>query len=91
MNPKDDELRKKCEVCGKIYCFTVGDLMSSQGSKGAARLNQIGAFGQMLGGSLLGAHVMGAAAERERAQVVDYDRCPNCGSRNTKFVPKDKW
>ena len=84
------EYGKKCEMCGKTWYFTAQDMLNSASNRMLGKASAFGAFTQALGGSLLGASLMGAQADRARANAIDYDQCPSCGSRKTRWLKKDE-
>lgn len=77
----DTEYRKKCAVCGNIFCYSESDQTSSQYHKkmAAAAANRA-VFDTLLVSSLYGC---GDRIEEGNhiAQVIDYSKCPKCGSR----------
>lgn len=85
-----EELGKKCEMCGKTWYFTSRDMLDSASNRFAKKANSFGAFTQAIGGSFLGASIMNAQADRAAAQIVDYDQCPNCGSRKSRWLTKEE-
>lgn len=73
------EIRKKCNVCGTIFCYTEQDLKDSIGK---AFSNLAGSIVQ-IGGAATGN--MGAAIygkQNASNKVIDYSRCPNCNSKD---------
>ena len=85
------EFRKKCNVCGKIYCYTGSDLQDN------ARLAKqaTGAAGMAVLQSLAGTTIA-ASSELNRsdnlsAQIKDYTRCPFCNSKDISDLSEEEW
>lgn len=76
------EYRKKCRVCGQIFCFTDEDLkrskLESRQTKTAALAT---IFNAMAGDTSMALLTNGVGNNSER-QIVDYSKCPQCGSRD---------
>lgn len=77
------EYKMKCNVCGKVFCYTDEDLKRNVGNAGIAALESIGALASILGGgSVLQTHHLQGQADRYNDKVIDYNQCPHCHSRN---------
>lgn len=77
-----DGYRKKCEVCGHIFCYTFEDLEKNQRLAKSAVNSSMTA----LTGTMAGYHASSAtnlqSAENKLSRIVDYTKCPKCGSKN---------
>ncbi len=74
--------RKRCNVCGHIFCYTFKDLEENQRlAKGA-----VGSSVTALTGVLAGYHASSSTnlqtAEDKLSRIVDYSKCPKCGSKD---------
>lgn len=78
---KEKGFRKRCKLCGKIFCYTLEDLEENQRRAKSAVWASIGG----IAGALSGNHVAGAtnnqSAEDQISRIINYDKCPSCGSR----------
>ena len=86
-DPKKYEFRKRCNVCGKVYCFTNQDLRDN-----AHRLKESRAYAA---GSLFTPMVMAGSyvneANRKLDSVVDYNRCPYCNSIDVTDISEEEF
>jgi len=81
------EYRKKCNVCGKIFCYTDKDLQESASNAGMAALSAIGSLASTLGGgTILHTQVNNQNMHEYENKVVDYSKCPYCNSRDLSFL-----
>ena len=85
------EFRKKCNVCGHIFCYTQGDLEANRKKLINSGLSSLAAAGQMLGGAHTAGAVNSAAADNKAKEVIDYDRCPKCGSRDLRELTEEEF
>ncbi len=82
------EYRRKCNVCGKIWCYTDRDLQESKSAKTAAGFSALAGIGGALSGNLLTMHVTNSAMNNT-PKAVNYEKCPECNSSDT-FLLEDK-
>lgn len=80
------EYKMKCNVCGKIFCYTDEDLKQNASNAGMAALSALGGLASTLGGgTILHTHHLQGQADRYNDKVVDYNQCPYCHSRDLSF------
>lgn len=80
------EYRKRCNVCGKIYCYTDDDLVKNiKQMNEAINQNLLGAA-HAFGGSQIVSAVAKNNAENAKAQIIDYKKCPNCNSTDVTDI-----
>ena len=76
------EHRKKCNVCGEIFCYTGSDLARNEqldkDATFAAGLSMISG----LGGNSYHMYENEKQFQSYQNQIVDYNKCPKCGSRD---------
>ena len=87
------EFRKMCNVCGHIFCYTQADLENQKKKLLSAGLSSLAAAGQMFAapfGTVTGS-INSAAADNKAKEVIDYDRCPKCGSRDLRELTKQEF
>lgn len=93
--PEDEEctkeIRKLCNACGQIFCYTQADLEKNRRKQLNAGLTGLAAAAQMFSGYHTSGAVQSATAQNTVAQVVDYDRCPKCGSRDLRTLTSEEW
>lgn len=85
------EYRRKCTVCGKIYCYTDADVSSNNSNSILASLSSIATVAQVFGGTSLGAYAMSERADKFSNRIVDFKRCPNCNSASTIELTVAEW
>lgn len=79
---KKEGFRKRCNVCGHIFCYTFEDLEENQRLAKSA----VGSSVSALTGTLAGYRASGSidlqSAENKLSRIVDYSKCPKCGSKD---------
>ena len=86
---KKDDYRKRCNVCGHIFCYTLADLQKNKELEKQSFRNTLAAGAGALSGYYAAAANSSQAAEDLKSRIVDYDKCPNCGSRNLSDVTNE--
>ncbi len=81
------EFRKRCNVCGKVYCYTVGDLEKNKQLVKDAKRNVVSSLfvPMVMAGSEL------QRADRNLEQVKDYRRCPYCNSADIVDITEEEF
>jgi len=74
--------KMRCNVCGKIFCYTLEDLKKNKELSTSGILNSIGALGGALSGNYAAGATFNQTAQDQVNRMVDYDKCPSCGSRD---------
>ena len=72
--------RKKCEICGHIFCYTLDDIERNQQLAKSARSSSIAGIAGALGGYYAASANNTQSANDQLARIVDYSKCPRCGS-----------
>ena len=86
------EYRKKCNTCGKIFCYTDKDLRENESNAAMGALESVGSLASMLGGgTIFHTQYLTNQANRHNDKVVDYNKCPNCNSTNVSLLSADEW
>ena len=84
------EYKMKCNVCGKIFCYTDEDLKKNAENAGMAALSAVGSLASTLGGgTIFHTHHLDGQRDRYSDKVVDYNQCPNCHSRDISIYTGD--
>ena len=71
---------KKCSVCGKIWSYTTEDIEKNKANATQGVISAIGSIASVFGGTRLDTYALNNAANNSLDKVIDYDKCPNCGS-----------
>lgn len=74
--------RKRCNVCGKIICYTLDDIAENKRKARSAALSGLGGIAGALSGNYAAGATSNQSAEDQLSRIVDYDKCPSCGSRD---------
>ena len=86
------EYRRRCNVCGKIYCYSDQDLKENTTNSAMAAVSAIGSLAAIFGGGTrLDSYALSSRTDRYNDKVVDYNKCPNCNSSNTSLITNDEW
>ena len=72
------EIKKKCRVCGKVFCYNWEDISENERHTKVAGLAALGS----LVGSRYDMYEQHKIMNENQNQIVDYNKCPNCGSRD---------
>lgn len=84
----DIEIRKKCNVCGNIFCYTPHDLAKNRDE--AKKAIGHGLTTIMTAGSTTSA-VSNISGENALNRIVDYNKCPKCGSLDLRTLTKEEY
>lgn len=84
------EYRRKCNVCGKIFCFTDEDIKDNLKNTAMAGLNALGQIGSVFGGTIFHTSYFSEESNRFKNKVIDYDKCPYCNSSDIEIVVDDE-
>lgn len=80
------EHRMRCNVCGKVFCYTDEDLQANQKYQKEAAGHAVGSLVNALFGSQYLRVEEDKKMETAKSKIVDYSRCPNCKSTNIKEI-----
>ncbi len=85
------ERRMCCNVCGTVFCYNYQDVLKNeQLAKQARSATLRGALNTIASSQILGAQQQ-AEADRLKAQIRDYTRCPNCNSTDLKQLSDEEY
>lgn len=88
--PENREFRKKCNVCGFIFCYDEKDLKRNQDYAKMATRAALASTLSAVGGTRLDMHAQSAQSDRYSNKVVDYNKCPQCHSSDLKELTKEE-
>ena len=96
VDPEFSEIRKKCNVCGSIFCFTTEDVLENnrkyQSNKKQAVNNVMLSGLRYVNGDKTNAnlHMIQADAQISNMNNVrNFRKCPNCGSESITLISED--
>lgn len=84
------EFTRRCSVCGKIYCYTDQDLKDSKTNAVAGAIGAIGTIASVFGGTPYQTFELDKMSDRAMNKMIDYEKCPNCGSSRTVLLTADE-
>ena len=87
---KDNEYRKKCNVCGHIFCYRDSDIYRNKKLAREAQSSANMAVLEALGGTRLASNQQSAAADRALDKIVDYSKCPKCNSADLSDATEEE-
>ncbi len=87
----DSVFRRKCSVCGHLFSYNVNDLNQNNRHARNATLSSVAALGGALGGAYAASAVDNANAQGQLDKIVDYNRCPKCGSTSLRALSAEEW
>lgn len=85
------EYRRKCKVCGKIWCYTSDNLIKSGVNSFSASVSALGEFTSALGGSIFQQQYFAGRADRGEDKSINYEQCPNCRSKDTILLTDEEF
>ena len=84
------EYTKKCNVCGKVFCYTDEDIRENASNSLMAGLNALGGLASLGGGTIFHTQHFTQQGDRYSDKVVNFDQCPYCHSRDVTFCTKEE-
>ena len=82
------ERYRKCNVCDHVYCYTDKDEKDSDRESIVAGLAAIGSIASAVGGTRYDMYEMGKVSDHASGKVINYKKCPKCGSIDTLLISK---
>lgn len=86
-----NEYRKRCNVCGKVFCYTQKDIDDSAKNARAGALSAVGTIANALGGTMYGAVEMNKMTDRQMSKVRDFTKCPYCNSSDLRDITEEEF
>lgn len=87
VEPDEIEIRKKCDVCGHIFCYNPVDIAKNQQYALSSFAGTTGAFSGYHAASAT--NIGNAKADLDR--IVDDNRCPKCGFKSLRELTKEEF
>ncbi len=85
------EFRKRCNVCGTVFCYTYQDIKNNIKSGIIGGLAGFGAATNAVGGSAYNSYELNKMGDRSNAKVMDFEHCPNCHSKDLKLLSDEEY
>ncbi len=84
------EKHMKCDSCGDAFRYTSDDIARNEMLRKQANQATNTAILELLGGTRLAANQQTDKADRLENQIIDYNKCPKCGSNKlTKITAEE--
>lgn len=83
------EFYKKCNVCGSMFCYNTSDIRNNKKNSSMATLSSVGSAVGALG-SRIDMYGQGAMADKYNSRIVDFNKCPQCGSSQLTILTKEE-
>ncbi len=85
------ETRKRCNVCGHIFCYNQADIAKNKSNARQATISSIGGIAGALGGAYAASAVNNSNAQNSLDKIVDFNRCPQCNSTNLSVISDEEF
>lgn len=85
------EIRKRCNVCGHIFCYNQADIKKNISNAKSAMWSSIGQIAGGLGGAYTASAVNQTNAQNSLNKIVDFNRCPQCNSTNLAIISDEEF
>ena len=84
------EHRKKCNVCGNVFCYTSDDMARNLHHLNQASAGKLLSGLNALGGTAYHMYEQDKRAESSLNKIIDYTKCPNCGSTDLREITEEE-
>ena len=88
---KEQEYRKRCNVCGHIFCYTDKDLARNKELLGEVTQARRMAVLEALGGTRFASNQNTDRADNMESRIIDYSKCPKCNSSDLVEISADEF
>ncbi len=90
VEPSEIEIRKKCNICGHVFCYSPIDLEHNKRKRNEAIYSALGGLGGAMSGNFAASAVQQLNTNQAMNAIVDYNKCPQCGSLDLKTISKEE-
>lgn len=85
------EYRKRCNVCGNIFCYTDQDVSNNRSANLMSALSSFGAAAGAFTGNWGATIANQSLSQNNENKVVDFDHCPRCRSMDLRLMTDSEW
>lgn len=86
----DIEIRKRCNVCGHIFCYNPVDLVNNENKRKQAIFSAMGSLGGAMTGHYAAAAIHQGNINQNMNAITDYNKCPRCGSLDLCVIRREE-
>ena len=85
------ERKVLCKSCDNVFCYTNKDIERNNLLREKAKLSSdMGLFSTIFDSTIAG-NQHDSEAERYKSQIIDYNKCPHCGSTDLEILDKESY
>ena len=88
---KNVEYRMRCNVCGKVFCYSYQDILDNQAHAKWATAHAVGSMANAVFGSAYLMNEESKKADAETSKIRDFSKCPYCNSSSLTELSADEW
>ena len=88
---KKNGFRKRCNVCGKVFCFTLEDLERNDKLRKEAAMHSGISLMNGLFGTSYNFYEQQKQSDRALDKIVDFSKCPHCNSTDLRDITEQEW
>ncbi len=85
------EIRKRCNVCGHIFCYNQADIKKNIDNAKSAVWSGMGQIAGAVGGAYTTSAVNHTNAQNSLNKIVDFNRCPQCNSIDLAIISDEEF
>lgn len=85
------EIRKRCNVCGHIFCYNQADINENRDNAKSAIWSGVGQIAGAVGGAYTASAVNHTNAQNSLNKIVDFNRCPQCNSTDLAIISDEEF
>lgn len=88
---KPKEIRKRCNVCGNVFCYTEKDIKDNNFNQFVSGLTGLAQISAGLSGGVLDNIAANNMANSAEKKVKDFNKCPKCNSTNLSVISEEEF
>ena len=85
------EIRKRCNVCGHIFCYNQADIKKNRDNAKSAIWSGVGQIAGGLSGAYTASAMNHTNAQNSLNKIVDFNRCPQCNSTDLAIISDEEF
>ena len=85
------EYIRYCNICKKVWCYTDYDIRLNSAKRTVSNLTGAMSGVSFIAGSKYNGYELSKVSNNSANEIIDYDKCPHCNSRNFKEISKEEY